>query len=84
VSFILGDTNLGISLTVLYLLVVIQRNIMEPKILSNNIGLDPLSTLIAIYLGFYFFGFLGLIVGPLFLLIGKMVYNIYFLQKNNT
>jgi sporulation integral membrane protein YtvI len=83
-SFIVGDTKVGISLTILYVLVVVQRNIMEPKILSNNIGLDPLSTLLAIYLGFYFFGFLGLIIGPIFLLIGKMVYNIYFTQKNNT
>jgi sporulation integral membrane protein YtvI len=83
-SFVIGDTKVGVSLVILYVLVVVQRNIMEPKILSNNIGLDPLSTLLAVYLGFYFFGFLGLIMGPLFLLVGKMVYNVYFTQKNNT
>jgi predicted PurR-regulated permease PerM len=63
-------------------LVVIQRNIIEPKVLSSNIGLDPLSTLIAIYLGFAIFGFLGLIIGPVTLIIGKMFYGIHQEKKN--
>src|SRR5690606_7893419 len=77
IAFLFGSTELGIGLIILYVVVVIQRNIVEPKILSANIGLDPLSTLIAIYLGFQFFGALGLILGPVLLIAGKMGYKFY-------
>jgi sporulation integral membrane protein YtvI len=82
VSFLIGAKNLAIGLVILYVLVVIQRNIIEPKVLSSNIGLDPLSTLIAIYLGFAIFGVLGLIIGPVMLIIFKMFYGIYKDGKN--
>ena len=39
------------------------------KVLSSNIGLDPLATLIALFVGFKLIGFLGLIVGPVTLVI---------------
>ena len=42
---------------------------MEPKILSSNIGLDPLATLIALFVGFKTIGFLGLIAGPVVLVL---------------
>jgi predicted PurR-regulated permease PerM len=47
---------------------------MEPKILSSNIGLDPLATLIALFVGFKLIGFLGLIVGPVTLVILSTLY----------
>jgi predicted PurR-regulated permease PerM len=47
---------------------------MEPKILSSNIGLDPLATLIALFVGFKLIGFLGLIVGPVILVIISTLY----------
>ncbi|MCA0147328.1 sporulation integral membrane protein YtvI [Rossellomorea vietnamensis] len=68
-EFITGNTGLGIGLSVLYLVVVVQRQIMEPKVLSSSIGLDPLATLIALFVGFKLIGFLGLIVGPVVLVI---------------
>ncbi|MBM7653131.1 sporulation integral membrane protein YtvI [Neobacillus cucumis] len=64
-----GDTGLAIGLGVLYIIVLVQRQIMEPKILSSSIGLDPLATLIALFVGFKLIGFLGLIVGPVTLVI---------------
>ncbi|WP_243300409.1 sporulation integral membrane protein YtvI [Bacillus litorisediminis] len=64
-----GNPNLGVGLIVLYVIVVVQRQLMEPKILSSSIGLDPLATLIALFVGFQLIGFLGLILGPIFLVI---------------
>ncbi|WP_043934128.1 sporulation integral membrane protein YtvI [Bacillus sp. EB01] len=64
-----GDIRLAIGLGVLYILVLVQRQVMEPKILSSNIGLDPLATLIALFVGFKMLGFLGLIVGPVVLVV---------------
>ncbi|MBS4191580.1 sporulation integral membrane protein YtvI [Bacillus sp. FJAT-49705] len=66
---ITGDIGMAIGLGVLYTIVLVQRQIMEPKILSSSIGLDPLATLIALFIGFKLIGFLGLIVGPVTLVI---------------
>jgi sporulation integral membrane protein YtvI len=69
-----GDTGLALGLGVLYIVVLVQRQIMEPKILSSNIGLDPLATLIALFVGFKLIGFLGLIAGPVTLVIISTLY----------
>jgi sporulation integral membrane protein YtvI len=68
-SAVSGDIPFAIGLGVLYIIVLVQRQIMEPKVLSSTIGLDPLATLIALFVGFKLFGFLGLIVGPVLLVI---------------
>ncbi|RDI44249.1 sporulation integral membrane protein YtvI [Falsibacillus pallidus] len=64
-----GDPGLAIGLGILYVIVIVQRQVMEPKILSSSIGLDPLATLIALFVGFKLVGFLGLILGPVTLVI---------------
>lgn len=70
-SILAGDASLGIGLGVLYTVVIVQRQLMEPKILSSTIGLDPLATLIALFAGFKLLGFFGLIAGPVLLVIFK-------------
>ncbi|MFF2450484.1 sporulation integral membrane protein YtvI [Neobacillus sp. NPDC058068] len=69
-----GNMGLAIGLGVLYIIVLVQRQVMEPKILSSSIGLDPLATLIALFVGFKTIGFLGLIVGPVTLVIISTLY----------
>lgn len=64
-----GDVSTAIGLGILYVVVIVQRQVMEPKILSSSIGLDPLATLIALFVGFKTIGFLGLIVGPVVLVV---------------
>ncbi|MBT2681941.1 sporulation integral membrane protein YtvI [Bacillus sp. ISL-35] len=66
---IAGDMATALGLGVLYIVVLVQRQVMEPKILSSSIGLDPLATLIALFVGFKTIGFLGLIVGPVVLVV---------------
>jgi len=70
-----GNLPLAIGIGVLYIIVLLQRQFMEPKVLSSNIGLDPLPTLISLFVGFKLFGFLGLIIGPIVLVILKAFYN---------
>ncbi|MGC4376116.1 sporulation integral membrane protein YtvI [Fictibacillus sp. Mic-4] len=72
--FFTGDYPLTIGLAILYGVVIVQRQIMEPKILSSSIGLDPLATLIALFVGFQWYGFLGLIIGPVLLVIIRALY----------
>ena len=72
-KLITNDMRMGISLIVLYLVVLVVRQLIEPKILSKQIGLHPLVTLITMYTGLQLFGFLGLILGPITVLILKNI-----------
>ncbi|NSL51274.1 sporulation integral membrane protein YtvI [Calidifontibacillus erzurumensis] len=64
-----NDIALAIKLGILYIIVLVVRQVMEPRVLSSSIGLDPLATLIALFVGFKLFGFLGLIIGPVALVL---------------
>lgn len=66
---ILGDVTLGISVLGLLVLITVVRQVLEPKIVSNNLGIHPLYTLIAMYIGFKMSGVLGLLFGPIILII---------------
>ena len=71
-----GNFSLALGLAILYTVVIVQRQLMEPKILSSSIGIDPLATLIAIFIGFKTIGFIGLIIGPIVLLIISTLYKL--------
>lgn len=66
-----GDITLGIALIVLYIVIMVVRQLLEPKIVSNQIGIHPIFTLIAMYTGFQFIGVTGLLIGPIILIIIK-------------
>lgn len=65
ISFIIGDILIGIGLVIIYLVVILTRQFIEPKIVSKNIGIHPLLTLMAMYVGFKIFSIGGMIFGPL-------------------
>lgn len=73
-TFLSSDYKLTIGLAILYGVVIVQRQLAEPKVLSSNIGLQPLPTLISLFVGFKFFGLLGLIAGPVTLVILSTLY----------
>ena len=75
ISFILGDIKLGIALILIYLLVLSVRQMLEPKLISQNIGVHPLVTLISMYSGFKFFGVMGFLIGPVVMIILKNVFS---------
>lgn len=67
--FIQGNISLGIGLSLLYGIIFFTRSIIEPKVLAYSIGLDALSTLFAMVIGLHFFGALGIIIGPVTLVL---------------
>ncbi|MFX3618062.1 MAG: sporulation integral membrane protein YtvI [Sporolactobacillus sp.] len=73
-EFIQHDYPLVLALSSLFGAIIIQRQLLEPKILSTAIGLDPLIALTALYFGFRWLGFAGLIIGPLSMVILKVLY----------
>ena len=70
-----GEWFLAIGLVVLYIVVIVQRNLAEPKIVGSHIGLDPLAALISIFVGLQLFGVLGFILGPVLAVLLKSLYN---------
>lgn len=74
-SMSISNYNLGISLLILYLIIFILRVILEPKILTKNLSVDPLLSLISMYVGFKFFGIIGFLAGPIMMTILRVIFN---------
>ena len=65
ITLISGNLVQGIGLGVLYVVVIVVRQIMEPKIVGDRVGLHPLVTLLSMVLGTYLFGGIGLLGLPI-------------------
>ena len=77
-SAVTGNIGMGIGLLVVYLVITVVRQLIEPKVVSKNIGIHPFITLLAMYIGFKIFGLFGLIVGPVVMVIFKNVFETMF------
>ncbi len=64
-QLIAGNVTIGTQLLILAAVLLIIRRTVEPKVMGQQIGLSPLATLIAMYLGLMLFGVMGFIIGPL-------------------
>ncbi|MCL2528605.1 MAG: sporulation integral membrane protein YtvI [Defluviitaleaceae bacterium] len=68
-SIIVGDIPMAIGLAVIYGVITITRQVLQPKILGDQLGAHPLASLMSIFVGFRVFGLLGFIIGPSLLMI---------------
>lgn len=71
---ILGNYKISIGLMVLYVFVVVVRNIIEPKLVSTSLGIHPVLLLAAIFVGLMTFGALGIIY-LIFLIVSYKIFN---------
>lgn len=69
ISLVLGDLRMAVELMVVWGCIVLFRRVAEPKILGNQTGLSPILSLMGIYVGMEAGGVLGMIAGPLLLLV---------------
>lgn len=60
-----GNLTLGIGLLVMYLIITVVRNIVEPHLVGKQIGLSPIATLVSMIVGLRVLGMIGLILLPL-------------------
>ena len=60
-----GSVSMGIKITILWLVIMVVRQLLEAKIVSDTIGLHPLVTLISMYVGLKAYGFIGMVFGPI-------------------
>ncbi len=61
----------GFGLLILFAIVSIVRQIIQPKIIGTSIGLHPLATLFVMYIGFRICGLIGLIFFPVLVIVGR-------------
>ncbi len=63
-SLISSNYTQAVGLLIIYVCILAVRQIVEPKVLGEQIGVHPLLTLIALYMGLKIFGVFGFIIGP--------------------
>ncbi len=71
ISFFNGRVKDGFILLITYGVCQLIREFLEPKLLGDKIGVKPVYTVMAMYVGLKLFGFFGFILGPVGLIIIK-------------
>ena len=66
-SLLLDSTRRGIGLIAVWLIISIVRNLMQAKLMGDQIGLEPLASLISIYVGWRVWGVGGMLLFPILL-----------------
>lgn len=65
ISYFSGNKDMGVGVLILYVVLTIAKQFIEPKVLGDQIGIRPLYTFLATVAGSLFFGPIGLILGPI-------------------
>ena len=74
-NLIFGNFGMGIGLIVIYAVVTVIRQIVEPKLVANQAGLPAIVTVMAMFLGVRIFGAFGIILLPFTVIILKLLYD---------
>ncbi len=74
IKLLSGDYKMAIALIVLYAVTQIVRQVIQPKIVGDSIGMNPLATLFFMYIGYKLSGVIGMIVA---VPVGMIIINLY-------
>lgn len=64
-TFLQGDTARAVGLLGTYVTAALLRSALEPRLLGRHLGLDPLLTLISMYVGYKLWGLAGMLLAPM-------------------
>ncbi|WLR46041.1 sporulation integral membrane protein YtvI [Halobacillus litoralis] len=67
-QFLTGEFMMTICLSILYMVVMLTRQTLEPKLLADHFGVPPIILLISLFLGFQLFGGIGMLISPIVLM----------------
>ena len=65
IALVTGDVYHGVGLLIVYAVITVVRQVIEPKVVGKYIGLPPLASLASMYIGLKLLGFWGLFLFPL-------------------
>ncbi len=80
IGFLQGNFKIGLGMILLYIAIIIVRNFIEPKIIGKQIGINPIFTLLFLFIGLRLGGIMGMILAPI---IFTVVFTYYRQQLNN-
>ncbi len=69
-----GNYFRAIGLVIIYLICQILKQVLQPKMVGDSIGISPLGTLVFLYIGYRLFGVIGMIIG---VPVGMVMVNLY-------
>lgn len=72
-SFISGNIGMGIGLAVIYVVITVIRQVIEPKLVAGQLGLSPVITIASLYFGLKIFGVLGMLITPILVIMIKLL-----------
>lgn len=79
INFILGNNEIGKGIAILYVILLVSRQFIEPYVLGKSIGVRPLYTFLATIVGSIILGPIGIILGPLVAIVVTSIFR----TKNN-
>ena len=72
--FLEGEVTKGVVCLILYLICVLVRELLEPRLVGKGLGVFPVVLLISLYAGMKLFGVSGIIKGPLAVVLYKNIW----------
>ena len=65
IALVSGNVGQCVGLLILYAVITVIRQYIEPKIVGDSLGVNPLVTLAGLYFGLKLFGFMGMLILPI-------------------
>ncbi len=69
ISFLSENTSRGFGLIILYIIITVIRNFLEPRIIGKQVGINPLLTLITMFVGLKISGIAGMVFLPVIFIV---------------
>lgn len=80
ISLLLQRAPLAVGLAALQVILLLERSILEPKLVAAQVNLPPIAALLAIYLGYCSMGIFGMVTFPILLLLIKQLHDENYLK----
>ncbi|MGM9637925.1 MAG: sporulation integral membrane protein YtvI [Eubacteriales bacterium] len=77
ICFLSGNPGRGIGLLIVFGIVAVLRQIMEPHIVGSQLGLSPLLSLLSVYAGYRLAGVVGILLAPIGAILIREIYLLY-------
>ncbi len=69
IALLTGNYYIGFGVLIMYIIITVIRNIIEPRIIGAQVGLPPIVTLVFMYLGLQLFGIIGMFIFPIVVIV---------------
>ncbi len=76
ILLIMGNYYHGAVIFIVFVICYVLREVAEPRLMGHGIGISPLMTIVAMYVGFELFGIAGVLLGPIAYVVLRTIINV--------